>query len=95
MDAAPFTIIESQEFLNQARTLMGTIRRWDDVMAGVQWALVRDPGAFPFAFEDRGVRVIRLWAPHSPAPLIRLFFTVDDQRVTFLWVEEVPPPELF
>ena len=93
MDAAPFEIVESQEFLNQVETLMGTIQRWDDVMTGVQWAIARKLEEFPLAFEDRGVRVIKLWVPDSTTPLIRLFFTVDDQTVTFRWVEKVP--ELF
>ena len=81
-------VVEGPLFTEQVSKLTSDVRRFDDIMDGVVWALARDPERFPVVHEARNIRIVKTDA-WGDTPLC-VFFTFDDNQTHLLWVEPIP-----
>lgn len=79
-------VVETEEFQAQRDELIEDVHRYDEVRAGVDWALSREPEIFPFGYEPWGIRVLKT-VRHGNLPRLRLFFTSTDDTVVLRWIE--------
>jgi hypothetical protein len=81
------TIRESQRYTEQCQEL-GDIKRLDEVLVGVCWAVVSDPEHFDLV-PQTDIR----WFPVdeiSGIPALRIYFRVaDDEYIDFLRIERI------
>lgn len=80
-------VVEGPLFAEQVSKLTADIRRFDDVMEGVFWALARDPERFPVVHEASNIRIVKTDA-WGGTPLC-VFFTFDDNQTRLLSVEPI------
>ena len=80
-------VVDGPLFTEQVSKLTPDVRRFDDVMEGVVWALARDPGRFPVVHEGSNIRIVKTYA-WGGTPL-RVFFTFDDKETHLLSVEPI------
>jgi hypothetical protein len=86
------TVRRSHEFEEQAAQIEPDVRRFDEVMAGVEWGLAADPYQFPLVTGTL-LRVVTTEAfPETPA--LRIFFTISDDEETISllaveWIEDI------
>lgn len=66
-----------------------SIRRWDEVYAGVEWAVSENPEFFELAPGTR-LRVV-LTDDFVDAPALVIYFTVDDDAYCTMWWVELDP----
>lgn len=80
-------IVESEQFSSAKSLLFPNIKRLDDMLNGITWALARHPEEFPC------VPCTSLYMaatdPFPDAPAIRVWYTFDDGNVTMLDIELV------
>ena len=93
MSRTLLTIKEGSEFLAQAEKIAGSIKRWDEIVYGVTWAISRGPGHFPIVFEPAGIRVAKILS-RAQTPPLRIFFTSDENEAVLRWVEKIPLDEI-
>ena len=81
-------VVEASTFTEQVSKIMADVRRFDEIMDGIVWALARAPERFPIVHEGSNVRIAKTdpWGSIS----LRVFFTFDDKQTHLLWVEPVP-----
>ena len=86
-------IVEEQTFAEQVKVITPDIRRFDEIMSGVTWALARKPEDFSVADEISGLRVVKTdsW---NGSPGLRIFFKFDDVQTRLCWVESISPDEI-
>lgn len=82
------TVIETKVFLDQKSKLQPDIKRFDEILFGVTWALARDPERFPLVLDNQHIRVIKT-DKTKEIPAIRIFFSSSENEVKLLWLEEV------
>ena len=82
-------VIEESTFAEQASKITADIRRFDDAMEGIQWALAREPDIFPVVHEASNLRIAKTVA-WGDLPSLRVFFTFDDNQTRLFWVEAIP-----
>lgn len=83
-------IVEDHSF-DRARALLGIdIRRLDEILEGLTFTLARNPELFE-RVPGTYLRVA-LTTRFPDVPALRVFFTVDAQRVTLVAIEERDEP---
>jgi hypothetical protein len=86
-DRESFHIVESELYRAHHAALSADIRRLDDILEGVMWAL--GLGADKFPIVTGRLRRVRTDA-FSGAEALRIWFTIDDDRaVELLAIERV------
>ena len=78
-------VVEEVTFTEQASKIMSDVRRFDDIMDGITWALARAPDKFPVVQKASNVRIAKT-DPWGNIPL-RVLFTFDETVTRLLWVE--------
>lgn len=77
------TIIESHEYYNNRNRIEPDIKRMDDILFGVIWALSRDPN-IGHATESKGIYAITTDAyMESDQPLI-IYYIFNHEKVVLL-----------
>ncbi len=80
------TIIESEDYGRQCAELQPDIRRLDEQLEAVVWAVARDPTIFTRVVGS--VYVIETFALGSDDEYAFIFFTIDnDETCTLRWIE--------
>jgi hypothetical protein len=86
-------LVESSDYTIQLNRL-GDLRRLDDALTGVCWALSTNPEVYEVV---RGFKDVRLAKtdPLGGLPALRIWFRIepDGYRVTLLYIEAVPDGE--
>lgn len=80
------TIVETREFERQRLVVMPDIRRFDEIMRGVYWALSTRPEAFPAVSDGSNIHVLKT-AEFTDVPPLRIFYIFDESTVHLLWIE--------
>lgn len=86
------TVIEDKRFEEQKKKITPDVRRFDEILFGVAWAVARGPEQFPQALEKPDIRVIKT-DPLAGIPRLRIFFTFDDDEVHLKWIEVIEEEE--
>gem|GEM_PF-3060164 len=88
------TVKRTKQFSQEARELQPNARRLDEQLAGVEWAVATRPESFPLIPETQ-YRFLKTRAGLAEAPVIRVYFTIDDEEYCTLRhiVPEDPPLE--
>ena len=73
---------ETEEFLAQVEAIVGSVRRWDEVKSGLDFALGRDPR---IGLEIPGTRLRAM--PLVTQPAITVYYTVDDESRLVIMIE--------
>ncbi len=83
------TVRRSHEFEEQAAQIEPDVRRFDEVMHGVEWEVAADPYQFPLV-EATMLRVVTTEA-FPETPTLRVFFTIsdDEETISLLAVERI------
>ncbi len=82
------TVRRSHEFGEQASLIEPDVRRFDELMAAIEWALASDPYQFPLV-PGTAFRVVK--AEEFPGMLrLRIAFTIsdDDETVSLLAISK-------
>ncbi len=83
------TVIETKTYEAQRDAIMPNVRRFDEVMRGVYWALSTRPEAFPSVdLSNPTIRVLKTDA-FSDIPRLRIFYKFNDVAVQLLWIEVI------
>jgi len=81
------TIRESKEYQHRLELIQPDVRRIDEQLRGIMWALSCKPDVFPRVDNTKLRRV--LTDPWPDAPGVRIYFTFDDNYVELWWIEIV------
>lgn len=73
MTQRPYRVVETELFTAQAESLLGSMRRWDEIAETLMSDLPRDPHAFE-AVPATGFRAVGL----NTLPSRTVYFTVND-----------------
>ncbi len=87
------TVLESPQFAEERAGVALDVKRLDEIMEGIVWALERDPRRFP---QVRGTRLHRvLTDPFPDAPALRVWYTYNilTQEVHLLSIQAVDDEE--
>ncbi|MFN0145964.1 MAG: hypothetical protein ACKVT1_05595 [Dehalococcoidia bacterium] len=85
-----FHISESALFEAQRDEINPDVRRMDEVLDGLMWALGHGADVFPVV---TGTLRRARTDPYPGAPALRLWFTIDEREVTLLSIERVADDE--
>lgn len=80
------TVVETQEFERQRNAVMPDIRRFDEIMRGVYWALSTRPEVSPLVSHGSEVHVLKT-DEFAGVPRLRIFYRFDESTVHLLWIE--------
>ena len=82
------TVVESSDY-TEALGALGDLKRLDDVLAGVYWAMATRPEHYQPLLATKKLRVVKTDG-YGDTPSLRVFFTIDEdgERVHALYVEE-------
>ena len=83
------TVIETKTYEAQRDAIMPNIRRFDEVMRGVYWALSTRPEAFPSADPNNPTIHVLKTDAFSDIPRLRIFYKFNDVAVQLLWIEVI------
>ncbi len=86
-------IREEASFVESRDKLGATVKRLDEILWGVTWALAKDAECASWAVPDTPIRVV-LTDAFPDIPSLRIYFrVVDDDQVALLYVEPAPNGE--
>ena len=80
------TVVETQEFERQRSAIMPDVRRFDEIIRGVYWALSTQPEAFPSVSRGSNIHVLKT-DEFADVPRLRIFYRFDESTVHLLWIE--------
>jgi len=83
------TVIETKTYEAQRDAIVPNVRRFDEVMRGVYWALSTRPEAFPPVDPSNPTIHVLKTDAFSDIPRLRIFYKFDDVAVQLLWVEVI------
>lgn len=81
------TIKETETYEAQRDAIMPDIRRFDEIMRGVYWALSTRPEAFPSAEPNTPMIHVLKTDAFGNVPRLRIFYKFNDVAVQLLWIE--------
>lgn len=81
---SPRNIIESPDFQAQRAEFLG-VRMFDEVMAGIGWAIAKNPERF--AVPGTAGLGVAITNPFPGIPQFRIMFTYDDHQARLHWIE--------
>ena len=80
------TVIEDHEFVRRATLIQPDVRRLDEQLDAVKWAVSRNPEVFTKVVGN--VYVIETFALGEEEEYVFIFFTIDDaDTCTLRWIE--------
>lgn len=89
MDKNLREVIETKEFSEQLKSFGNPgIKRLDDVLFGVNWALSKNAETFPKVMNDPDISIIKTQSAKD-LPSFRIYFKFDDNAVHLLWIEAI------
>lgn len=84
-------LVESELYNAQRQTIEPNVKRFDEQMRGVTWALAKNPQIFQSV---PGTRLNILKTDEFPgAPRLRIWFTFDETKVYLLSIELIEESE--
>lgn len=87
------TVRYAETYEKQARAIEHNVRRFDEVIRGVEWAIATRAEFFS-SIPGTNLR----WASTTEigdVPSLKLLFTIDDENYcTVVWIEEIIPEEM-
>lgn len=82
------TVVETRTYESQRDTITRDVKRFDEIMRGVYWALSTRPEAYPAIAPDSSIHVLKT-APFNAIPRLRIFYRFDDSSTYLLWIEVI------
>ena len=83
------TVIETATYEAQRDAIMPDIRRFDEIMRGVYWALSTRPEVFPSVDQNNPTIHVLKTDAFNDLPRLRIFYKFNDVAVQLLWVEVI------
>ena len=85
----PRTLVHSHLYTSQLQSL-GDLRRLDEALTGVEWALATNPEIYPVV-DGTNVRLLKTDLLGG-LPVFRIWFEISDdgQVVSLLYIEPIP-----
>ena len=82
-------VVEELTFTEQVLNITSDIKRFDEILEAITWALAKSPDDFPLADEVNGLHIVKTdsW---GAIPRLRVFFKFDDNQTRLCWVEPIP-----
>ena len=91
-----YTLRRSAEFEEQAESIEPDVKRFDEVIRGIEYAIAKAPYQFPCVLiGETEIRVAKTRA-FPGVPPFRVFFALGPQPtdpISLLWIEELEGPE--
>jgi len=86
-------LIEDDLFVAQKAHIEIDVRRMDDILEAITWALSTNPRRFFRVIPGRNLWIAKT-DPFPGAPRLRIWYTFDETRVTLLSIERVADDDL-
>jgi hypothetical protein len=80
------SVIESEHFARLCREIAPDVRRLDEQLRGVVWAIARNPEGFTRISGD--FYVVETFMPLEGEEYVFIYYTIDDENTcTLQWIE--------